>query len=80
MLTQLLHFHSALQIIDTGVDEDYFSSSQLKLVGGANFIGGSSKGAYSWNDCNGHGTHVAGTGMFSRLDAVTVKQPGIEGS
>jgi hypothetical protein len=57
-----------LQIIDTGVDQDYRYSSQLNLVGGANFISGSSKGTYSWNDCNGHGTHVAGTGRFSRPD------------
>jgi hypothetical protein len=64
-----------LQIIDTGVDEDYLFSSQLDLVGGTNFVSGSSNGDYSWNDCNGHGTHVAGTGMFSCLDAIPMTQP-----
>lgn len=29
------------------------------MVGGYSAIGG------SWDDCHGHGTHVAGTGTFS---------------
>lgn len=39
-------------IIDTGVDA---SHADLNVVGHVNFAGGANK------DCNGHGTHVAGT-------------------
>ncbi len=42
-------------IIDTGIDMDH---SDLNIGGGINFSFG---GAGSWNDGNGHGTHVSGT-------------------
>jgi hypothetical protein len=72
--SQSVHFFvGRCQVIDTGVDETYLRSSQLNLVGGTNFASGSSKGTYSWNDCNKHGTHVAGTGMLSCLDEISAK-------
>jgi subtilisin family serine protease len=39
-------------IIDTGIDQD---NSDLNVVNHVNFAGGKNR------DCNGHGTHVAGT-------------------
>lgn len=42
-------------VIDTGIDLDH---PDLNVVGGANFILG---GRNSFDDGNGHGTHVAGT-------------------
>lgn len=40
-------------IIDTGIDEDH---PDLTVSGGASFV----PGVASWDDDNGHGTHVAG--------------------
>ncbi|GBC84119.1 Extracellular serine proteinase [bacterium HR11] len=42
-------------IIDTGIQPDH---PDLYVVGGRNFT---SKNPDAWKDCNGHGTHVAGT-------------------
>lgn len=42
-------------VIDTGIDIDH---PDLNVVGGANFV---FKGKSSFDDGNGHGTHVAGT-------------------
>lgn len=33
----------------------------MNIAGGEDFIGGGSGGVNEWNDCVGHGTHVAGT-------------------
>ena len=41
-----------IAVIDTGIDTDH---PDLNVVGGVNCVGGS-----SYNDDNGHGTHVAG--------------------
>ena len=42
-------------VIDTGIDSKH---PDLNVVGGVNFAGGNPK---SFNDGNGHGTHVSGT-------------------
>ena len=46
--------------IDTGIDEDYMGGDEITIAGGANFVS-TTNGTNPWNDCNGHGTHVAGT-------------------
>mmetsp|Transcript_10064 Transcript_10064/g.18348 ORF Transcript_10064/g.18348 Transcript_10064/m.18348 type:complete len:520 (+) Transcript_10064:94-1653(+) len=56
-------------IIDTGIDKElnsFFTDVELNIAGGQNFIeSGRGKNKVTdpddWDDCNGHGTHVAGT-------------------
>jgi serine protease len=51
-------------VIDTGIDVDH---PDLKVVSGVNLLAGSpAPGAVAWDDCNGHGTHVAG--IIAALD------------
>jgi subtilisin family serine protease len=57
-------------IIDTGIDLDH---PDLNVVGGKNCV----RGRPSYNDGNGHGTHVAGTiGAKDNADGVVGVAPG----
>lgn len=49
------------KLIDSGIDEDYWGGTEIRIAGGKNFFGGGTVGVNPWNDCYGHGTHVAGT-------------------
>ncbi|KAG7344402.1 peptidase S8/S53 domain containing protein [Nitzschia inconspicua] len=54
-------------IIDTGILAQYKEEGtdaqykQMELVGGHNVVFDDGRGPDDWNDCHGHGTHVAGT-------------------
>lgn len=59
-------------VIDTGIDVDH---PDLNVVGGANFV---FKGKNSYDDGNGHGTHVAGTiGAIDNAIGVVGVAPGV---
>lgn len=67
-------------VLDTGINEhDDYSG---RLGNGANFIGDSN----SWSDCNGHGTHCAGTvggtrwGVAKKVTLHAVRILGCSGS
>ena len=44
-----------LQVVDTGLDENYLNGGEMRIAGGADFTG-NPQGVFEWNDCNGHGT------------------------
>ena len=44
-------------VVDTGIAADHQDFGG-RVAGGANFVGGDRS---NWDDCDGHGTHVAGT-------------------
>ncbi len=48
----------AVEIVDTGVNDDHVEYAS-RTDGGPNWVS-SSDGAWEHDDCNGHGTHVAG--------------------
>jgi subtilisin family serine protease len=47
-------------ILDTGIDYDHPDLVD-NVAGGVAFVQAKGKGLYTWDDDNGHGTHVAGT-------------------
>jgi len=54
-------------VIDTGVNPthtEWGTGSSKRLLGGKDFAGGR-RGSTPYNDCNGHGTHCAGTVLGS---------------
>lgn len=56
-------------VLDTGIDTEH---TDLNVVGGANFVGGT-----SFSDDHGHGTHVAGTiGAIDNGQGVVGVAPG----
>ncbi len=71
-----------MYIIDTGISPDHVDF-EGRVVGGANFTGGSQG---DWDDCQGHGTHVAGTaggasfGVASDVRLYAVRVLGCGGS
>ncbi len=69
-------------VLDTGINANHEDFGG-RVVGGRNFVGNDRS---AWGDCNGHGTHVAGTvagadlGVANQANLVAVRVLGCEGS
>lgn len=69
-------------VVDTGISPTH-QDFEGRVVGGANFTSGNIN---DWDDCNGHGTHVAGTvggatfGVANGADLFAVRTLGCTGS
>lgn len=69
-------------VVDTGISPTH-QDFEGRVVGGANFT---SSNINDWDDCNGHGTHVAGTvggatyGVASGVDLYAIRTLGCTGS